>query len=492
MEVERYAAESAASSLNQGLVFPVMLMMALCLAPVPGSAEAFKPGLLSQDLLIKDTTVIPPERRQADNKPAVPQQKPAPKPNTGKVEWAYSTLGVYGPTYTSPDGSHKITLGLFVWLDNTFVTDDELARPLGRNKIDGDSRLRTARLELHGFYGQRFSYYFRADFSDAGSGSGDVNVEWAALGIQDLPIVQNLLVGLQQPLYGLDIWANYPRARLFLEPSLINAFYRGPLLGITAFDVNLEHNYSWALGVARDTTEERLAGLHAVDTHRGSGDGIVNGRISWFPRYRERGRYLLDFGLSGAYIKPQNNRINYGFYPEIFTTDADLFPFVDIQKVDQVAIGVLEFRLAQGPFWLQSDYLHNRTERKHAPDLDFNAFYVEGGYFITGEQTVFRPLALNGEIAPTPHFDPGKGKYGAVEIKARYSRLDLTDAEFRGGNLPGPGLNPLGARVENYTVGVEWYLNAHVQISAEFVHSIRHDLDNAAYDAIQTRLAWSL
>ncbi|MDT0636216.1 hypothetical protein, partial [Spectribacter hydrogenoxidans] len=76
--------------------------------------------------------------------------------NFGTLDWEYSSLGVYGPTYTSPDEEHKLTLGLFVWFDNTFVTDDELAEPLGLDEIEGDSRLRTARLELHGEYTDDF------------------------------------------------------------------------------------------------------------------------------------------------------------------------------------------------------------------------------------------------------------------------------------------------------------------------------------------------
>lgn len=404
----------------------------------------------------------------------------------GSLKWDYSPLGVYGPTYTSPDKLNRLTMGLFVWFDNSFVIDDELAKPLGRDEIDGESRIATARMEFNGTYTQDYFYYFRVDFQDNGSGSGDSSVEWAALGIQNIPVVQNLLIGLQQPIYGLDIWANYPRHRLMLEPSLVNAFYKGPLLGFTAFDVDMEHKLSWALGVARDTSDESATGLQAVD--RGEDDFVVHGRFSVFPRYREGGRHLLHLGVSGAYFKPQDDLMVFGIWPEIYTDDIELYSLIAIPNVKDSQLGVLEFRYAEGPLWVQSDYFHNRTNRDQGEDLSFNAFYIEGGYFLTGEQTVFSPLALHGQVAPTPSVDRTKGKYGAWEIQARYSQLDLTDAEFQGG---GPPFSQ-GAKTINYTLGLNWFLNQHIKIGINYVHSVREDLDDAKFDAIQTRVAWNL
>ncbi|HKY91294.1 MAG TPA: porin [Nevskiaceae bacterium] len=404
----------------------------------------------------------------------------------GSIEWAYSSLGVYGPTFISADGENKLTLGLFMWFDNTIVLDDEIAEPLGRDEIEGDSRTATARLELHGAYTEDFFYYFRVDFQDNGSGSGDASVEWAALGIQNLPIVQNLLIGQQQPIYSLDIWANYPRHRLMLEPSLVNAFYKGPLLGITAYDIDMARHFSWGLGVARDTSDEGATGLQGVS--KGQDDGLIHGRFSWFPRYAESGRHLLMLGISGAVIEPKDDAIVYGIWPEVYTDDLDLYPLAVLADVDKAYIGVLEFRFAEGPWWLQSDYFINRNERGTGGDLKFSSWYVEGGWFITGEQSVFSPLAISGQVAPAPRFKPRDGRYGAWELQARYSELDLTSRELAGGGPP----FTQGAKMHSVTLGVNWYLNQHVEMGVNYVHSIREDLDDAAFDTIQTRIAFNI
>ncbi|MGH8517062.1 MAG: hypothetical protein ACREUE_06340, partial [Panacagrimonas sp.] len=206
-------------ALAAATLVPLPFPLAAADEPAPTApASGIPPGTAPDD--------APPAEKAPAN-PAEPPTSPY-----GSVKWDYSPLGVYGPTYTSPDQQNRLTVGLFVWFDNSFVLDDkDMADALGRDEIDGESRIATTRLELNGSYTEDYWYYFRVDFQDNGSGSGDSSVEWAALGMSNLPVVQNLLVGLQQPLYSLDVWANYPRHRLMLEPSLVNAFYRGPLLG---------------------------------------------------------------------------------------------------------------------------------------------------------------------------------------------------------------------------------------------------------------------
>lgn len=449
-------------------------------AAVSGSVDATAAG---DAPVAEPAAVVAPAAPAAS---AAPSAAPATSPY-GSVEWDYSPLGVYGPTYTSPDRQNRLTMGLFVWFDNSFVIDDDdMAEALGRDEIDGESRIATARLEFNGSYTDNYWYYLRVDFQDNGSGSGDAAMEWAALGISDLPVVQNLLIGLQQPVYGLDIWANYPRHRLMLEPSLVNAFYRGPLLGITAYDVDVERRYSWALGVARDTSEESATGTQAVD--RGEDDFVVHGRFSYMPRYREQGRHLVHLGVSGALIKPEDDQLVFGIWPEVFTDDLELYPLALIGDAKKSMLGVLEFRWAEGPFWMQSDYFWNRTERDGADDLSFNAFYVETGYFLTGHQTVFSPLAINGQLQPAPRTSRKQGQWGAWEIQARYSQLDLTSKELQGGGAP----FTQGAEMSSYTLGLNWFVNDHIKIGINYVHSVREDLDDAKFDVIQTRIAWTL
>ena len=440
---------------------------------LPAPASGIPPGTAPED--------APPAEKAPAN-PAEPPHSPY-----GSIKWDYSPLGVYGPTFTSADQQNRLTMGLFVWFDNSFVLDDkDMADALGRDEIDGESRIATARLEFNGSYTDDYWYYFRVDFQDNGSGSGQSAVEWAALGLSNLPIVQNLLVGLQMPVYGLDIWANYPRHRLMLEPSLVNAFFHGPLLGITAYDVDMDHKLSWALGVARDTTEEQADGLQAVD--KGEDDFIVHGRFSYLPIYSELGRHMLHLGVSGALIKPEDDTLVWGIWPEVYTDDVELYPLALIAGAKKSILGVLEMRYANGPFWMQSDYFWNRNERDTGGDLDFNSWYVEAGYFLTGHQTLFSPLAINGQVLPVPRTNRKEGLRGAWEIQARYSELDMTSKELQGGGPP----FFQGAEVQNITLGLNWFLNQHIKIGINYVHSVREDLDDASMDTIQTRLAWTL
>jgi phosphate-selective porin OprO/OprP len=97
-------------------------------------------------------------------------------------------------------------------------------------------------------------------------------------------------------------------------------------------------------------------------------------------------------------------------------------------------------------------------------------------------------LAINGQVLPVPRTNRKEGLRGAGEVQARYSELDMTDKELQGGGPP----FIQGAEVQNITLGLNWFLNQHIKIGINYVHSVREDLDDASIDTIQTRLAWTL
>ncbi|MEQ1785070.1 MAG: porin, partial [Hyphomonadaceae bacterium] len=72
---------------------------------------------------------------------------------------------------------------------------------------------------------------------------------------------------------------------------------------------------------------------------------------------------------------------------------------------------------------------------------------------ITGERQRYSLGAGTfGEVRPD-----GDNWFGAWEVAARYSTLDLTDGGVNGGEE------------KNLTVGVNWYVNRNVRVSANYV-----------------------
>ncbi|MEW6543873.1 MAG: porin [Nitrospirota bacterium] len=76
--------------------------------------------------------------------------------------------------------------------------------------------------------------------------------------------------------------------------------------------------------------------------------------------------------------------------------------------------------------------------------------------------------ATFGRIEPRHPVDPSKGQWGAWELAVRYAQLNIDPATYTY-NFADPGVSVL--RAKSTTVGLNWYLNANVRITANFVHT---------------------
>jgi phosphate-selective porin OprO/OprP len=121
------------------------------------------------------------------------------------------------------------------------------------------------------------------------------------------------------------------------------------------------------------------------------------------------------------------------------------------------------------------------------------------------EAEAFRSWVLTGETrpynatearfdAPKPNynFDPGTGSWGAFELAARYSVLDLNHREgLSGAAAPAGGIRGGEQRIR--TLGLNWYLNPALRVMLDWQH-VEIDRLNAAglqigqeYDAVAAR-----
>jgi phosphate-selective porin OprO/OprP len=101
-------------------------------------------------------------------------------------------------------------------------------------------------------------------------------------------------------------------------------------------------------------------------------------------------------------------------------------------------------------------------------DPSFSGWYVHGAWTITGERHGW--TNANGGfvgIKPARPFDRSKGTWGAWEIAARYSVLDLDDhAGVFGGAAPVGGIR--GGEQKITTVGLNWYPNSVIRFLLDY------------------------
>ncbi|HET7268534.1 MAG TPA: OprO/OprP family phosphate-selective porin [Oleiagrimonas sp.] len=165
---------------------------------------------------------------------------------------------------------------------------------------------------------------------------------------------------------------------------------------------------------------------------------------------------VVHFGVAAVTEKP-HGEVDFDTTPEARVADVDLVNTGDIAHVDRINRLGLESAWRAGPYSVQAEWMQAAVERGNGwSDADLDGWYVAGSWVLTGES---RPYE-DGEFKGVEPDGPG----GAWELTLRYSRIDLTDGDVRGG------------REHNVTVGLNYYLNEHVRMMLNVidVHSRRH------------------
>jgi phosphate-selective porin OprO/OprP len=137
-----------------------------------------------------------------------------------------------------------------------------------------------------------------------------------------------------------------------------------------------------------------------------------------------------------------------------------------------------------GPLFFQGEYFWYNIERLFGlPSVQFNGWYAEGSWTITGEGRKYNPAAgAYFGVVPNNPFSLTMGTWGAWEIAARYSHVDLNDLFTPG--IPTTVTNGVAGGAQNiYTIGLNWYVNKNVRFMVNYLHGTVDKLSGAAATA---------
>ena len=121
-------------------------------------------------------------------------------------------------------------------------------------------------------------------------------------------------------------------------------------------------------------------------------------------------------------------------------------------------------------FW-QGEYFHYQVDRAGLPNASFNGAYGQISWTLTGEAHPYNPQAGSYlRIRPRNPFSLKFGGWGAWEIAARFSYINL-NSNIVSGDLQSatPGA-VLGGNQYGYTIGLNWYPNDLVRLMLDFNH----------------------
>lgn len=141
-----------------------------------------------------------------------------------------------------------------------------------------------------------------------------------------------------------------------------------------------------------------------------------------------------------------------------------------------------EVAFQYGPFYTQGEYFHYDVERGGLKDANFDGGYLQAAYTLTGEHRSYNPTTgAYSSITPAHPFSLKDGNWGAWEIAARWSYINLND-QFIPGTAISTQPNAVdGGQETGITVGVNWYVNTYLRFMVNYVHT---DFDKANPTAI--------
>ncbi len=302
--------------------------------------------------------------------------------------------------------------------------------------------------------------YFKQsiDFADA-----DVSIKDAYLGLK-LGGLKVQVGHFKQPI-SLE-FQNSSNNLVFVERSLANALAPTRDAGFMIIGNPFDQRMTWKAAFLVNADDD--SGNFFDDDQNYD----LSMRAAGLPIYEDDGERLLHVGASYRHgwrntdvsDDEPDDAVEFDTEPEIHLSE-DVLDTGDMLVDDLDTLG-LELAGVFGPVHFQAEYHHTWLDRHGDADsgfsgknVDFFGGYVQVGWYITGERRPYKKKdGYFGQTQPRNPLRLRGGGWGAFEVAARYSYLDLTDRDIRGGTL------------SNFTLAANWYPFSNFRVKANYVH----------------------
>ncbi len=377
-------------------------------------------------------------------------------PNDFRLYWDHGVRAKTG------DGRLKMKFGGrlmydWTWMEGNDIENDFAGSGTDFENLEDGKEVRRARLYWQGEWNKKIKFKWQYDWADSPV------VKDLYLELKALPVVGNLRMGHFKEPFSLNELTS-SKYITFIERASPNLFAPGRNAGFMLHDAVLGDRVTWAAGLFQDTSDDPGNDQYDDGQAVRDGDEQFTMRVTGLPWYADDGRQMIHAGFAYSYRSREQN-LRFRQRPE-----AHLSPrFVNTGRLGMIdhesRLGA-ELAGVFGPLHFQSEYMTSLVQMSqdlNQDDPSFDGWYVQVGYFLTGEH---RPYKKSGghfdRVKPKSNWD--EGGTGAWEIAGRYSQLDLTDSGINGGVM------------ENYTLGLNWYLNQNVRIMWNYIHTQVEDL----------------
>ena len=391
------------------------------------------------------------------------------------------------PTIRTGDGNFELALRSRVHFDTGayFQDDDKLPAIAPGRDLGSGANFRRARVGLEGKFMRDWGYQFEVNFGGSGGESaGSINYAWLSYsGIKPL----TFYIGALKPSMTLDDTTSSNEIPFIERPAAINM--------ATSFGGGDSRT---AVGV-RGNNKNFYSSLYYTGGTIGQGgadeQSALVGRAAY--RFELDKDANLHIGASGTHVF-EFNQPSGGTAGPVFTLHDRPELRIDGTRLADTGSLAAEDAQVYGPelgfnwknFYAQGEYYRYDIDRRGASEANFDAWYVQGTYILTGETRKYdmKSASFGG---PKPNGPLGfGGSIGAVELAARYSAANLDDNESNAtclGTVSGGSatLNPAatsncirGGDQDIITLGVNWYPNRNVRFMLNYLIA---DVERRAY-----------
>jgi phosphate-selective porin OprO/OprP len=200
-------------------------------------------------------------------------------------------------------------------------------------------------------------------------------------------------------------------------------------------------------------------------------DYHLTARVTGLPYFEEGGARLLHIEMGYSHQFADNN-VGTQFDQRVANDFAPILVDTGPLSVDNVELFNRGFALVEGPFSIQSEFTAALPHGGIPEDPVFWGGYAEVSWWLTGENRRYlRGRGVFSRVVPKRRFDPEQGRWGALELAARFSWLDLSNGGIRGGTL------------EEWSLAINWVLFSNLRVSNNYVLSRTGDRDGAGAGA---------
>ena len=220
----------------------------------------------------------------------------------------------------------------------------------------------------------------------------------------------------------------------------------------------LGQRVSWAGGIFHNFID--------ADDALGSTPTQLIGRLTWVPWASDDGSNLVHLG-GGLRLTNAKQGVQYFTEPEF--NKSPTFVDTGLIDADDASQINLEASWRKGPYWLHAEYVGTDVGSPASSDPAFTGYHITGSWILSGEMRDYQ--YKSGIFGPVPVArSVYQGGWGAWELAARYSSIDLTDGLVDGGEM------------DIVSLGVNWWLSPIFNVNFNY-RFITNDKDGLSGDA---------